>query len=444
MRVGLQFIWLAFVGFASVTSAQEPIVLTKPGEITALPPAGTPSSYKLPDYDKDEDPRNEWSKQEFPQHGECRWLPTEWGGKAGMGAKITKAERQAIRDSNERVRAFLATAPVVSPPVGFCPMMVSAGSNDGVDLGYALESSFMIANRQASDIARAKPGGRLQVGELSHLIFRFNIIPGSGDTGADVVTRMAAKDEQGEFFATPIPSHIFQGFPVYRNSLLVIARNNRPLYRPTPLSRVLRWQLAQFDEELKRAQGSINSARREYDSYFASEAKAEQEKILAMRIERQYAKTDEQKAKVRADYEAEIKESTERLRARWEIEGKPEHPFNVAQLRKKQAQDRLSALTPAQSKSPACLVKREPSYTTQDVGVSGDSNCQFDLVEPNPDYYDRSLPRDALQLVSIDRFPSEAPKGGLPGSRYRNMWANGHMMWGLDWQKFRREVLGGK
>jgi hypothetical protein len=95
---------------------------------------------------------------------------------------------------------------------------------------------------------------------------------------------------------------------------------------------------------------------------------------------------------------------------------------------------------PAEANSAACLTRREPSYITPDIGKAGDAKCSFDLIESNADYYDRSLPRTTIQLVTVGRFPYLPPRGGLPGSRYRDTWANQHMMWGLDWQKIRRRV----
>lgn len=442
-RVALGALLGGLASAMTATAAASPPVLAAPGQVVPLPPPGTPSAMPLPAYDTDADPRNEWSKREFPQHGECRWLPTPWGDKPGPGPAVTAAERAAIRREIERVIAALKTAPVVNPPVGFCPMVVSAGPDDGVDLGFALRFSFMVANRRANDHVRDKPGGPLRVGELLHLIFRFNEWPGAEGAA------FAATDAQGAFHAEPVPVAMFQGFPVIRTGSgaeqvrLVVPVNDRPLHRPVQLARVIRWQLGAFDQAIREAQAQVDSARREYDAFFTPAAQAEEETIIARRIEAQRARTPELQARIRASRQAEVEAKTAQLRRRWDVAADPNHPLAVARQRREQAQARLEGLSAAEAQSPACLVRLEPAHVTPDVAVAGDARCTLALVERNPDYYDRSRPRSVIQVLTIDRFPLQPPAGGLPGSRHRNVWANQHMVWGLDWQQIRREVLPG-
>jgi hypothetical protein len=436
-------------GAALAAPPAGPILLLPPGQVVPLPAPGAKSEMPLPAYDNDDDTRNEWSKKEFPHYGECRWMPTEWGGKPTGDAATTAAERQAIQQALEKVIAFLKTAPVASPPVGICPWVVSAGPDGAVDQGHALESSFMVANWGSKTLSRSKPGDRVIRGELHHLIFSFNKMPGA-EVSPAFSSPFEMADAQGEFFPEGQPNGLFQGFPVYfkltdRNvGDLVIPLHNRPLFRPVRVGRMVRWQLAQFDKELGQIRAMMDSARREYDAFFTPTAKADEERIIARRVENERARTPEQQARVRASREAEVEQRTKELRAKWDVAATPGHPFNAATRRKAEAEGRLARLSPAEAEQAACLITLPQSFATPDIGTAGGPACAFALVERDPDYYDRSLPRTAIQLVVISRFEWLAPVGGLPGDRYRDRWANRNMLWGLDWQRFRRDVLGAK
>lgn len=420
-----------------------PILLVPPGQVVPLPTPGTPSQMPLPDYDKDEDNRNEWSRKEFPHWGECRWMPVEWGGKPLDTQPGTVAQRQAVRQSLEKAIAFLQTAPVGNPPIGICPWVVRAGADGRLDQGLAFESSFQLANWGSKTLSRRTPGGRVSRGELLHLGFTFNQMPGQR-----ISPEGPFQDGQGEFFAQGQPDGLFQGFPAYFSlgnpdeNFLVIPRNNRPLFRPVAVGRMIRWQLAQFDEELKRLSATIESAKRQYDSYFSATGKAEEERIVGIRIERERATTPEAQARIRANRDAENAAAIKKLREQWDAAANPEHPFSIATRRRAEAQARLASLPADEAQRPACLIKREQSYITPDIAPSGTATCAFTLVERNPDYYDKTLPPTALQLLVLSRFSWLPPIGGLPGDRRRYTWANRHTIWGLDWQKFRRDVLG--
>lgn len=408
-----------------------------------MPPVGTPSEMPLPDYDKDDDRRNEWSKKEFPHFGVCRWMPTEWGGKPLGDALGTVAQRQVIRESLEKAMAFLRTAPVGNPPFGICPWVVSAGHDGRIDEGHAFMSGFLVANWASKTLSRNTPGGRVVRGELHHLAFDFNRMPGQW-----VSPEWPFEDSEGEFFAEGQPDGLFQGLPVYVNisnpddGYMVIPRNNRPLFRPVTVARVIRWQLTRFDKEIAEARAVMDGAKKEYDTFFSPTARAEEDRIIAIRIERERAKTPAAQARIRANREAEVAASTQRLRQRWDTSLDPAHPFLTATRRRAEAAARLAALSAAEGQRGACLVKREQTYITPDIAAAGSPSCSYNLVERNADYYDKSLPPTAPQLLVLSRFSMLPPIGGLPGERHRNRWANRHMIWGLDWQKFRRDVLG--
>ncbi len=428
---------------AAGQGSRPPVVLANPGELVPLPPAGTPAVLISP-HDNRSDTRNEWSKKEFPWNGECRWLPTTWGDKPGGGARVTPVERAAVQAQLEKVIAGLRAAAVLNPPVGFCPWVRTAGSDDIISQGFALQSSFRLWNWTTRDLSRSTPNGPVRNGEMAPLSFTFNKLPSAPDVG-----EFSASDAEGEFYSDARITFLFQGFPVFGAAdpgkyhdatlTLVVPLNNRPLFRAMPLGRVIRWQVSELDRELARLQLVRGEAKQQYDAFFGPAARAEEERIIKLRIERQAARTPEQQAKVRANREAEVQASTKDLRAKWDVESNAAHPFNVVTRRRSEAQAKLASLTPADAARPACLIRRgtEPP----DVAVTGDAACSFGLIEQNPDYYDRRLPRTQVQLLSLYGLSDRGPGGGLPATT-RYPWANGFTLYGLDWQKLRRDVLG--
>ncbi len=98
-------------------------------------------------------------------------------------------------------------------------------------------------------------------------------------------------------------------------------------------------------------------------------------------------------------------------------------------------QQKLAELTPAQRAAPAygCLdaIGDEDTYL-----CDGSFSDARRLVEFNPAYWDRTLPRSAFQLLAIDRFNPEK-NDGVVGEALTAAWE------GLDWSAWRRLLEGG-
>ncbi len=112
-----------------------------------------------------------------------------------------------------------------------------------------------------------------------------------------------------------------------------------------------------------------------------------------------------------------------------------QEPGNVWADMVQRVQAKYAALTPAQRAAPAygCMdsIGDEDTYLCD--GSSPDARR---LVEFNPAYWDRSLPRSAFQLLAIDRFNPERTSG-LVGEALTAAWE------GMDWGAWRRVVEGG-
>lgn len=94
------------------------------------------------------------------------------------------------------------------------------------------------------------------------------------------------------------------------------------------------------------------------------------------------------------------------------------------------------------SSGDGCLIA-DPADPAQimDVGAATDAACTWRMVEPNPDYIDKTAPAGTVQLLTIAGFDATRPAPTAPTDVGR--WAGGHAVWGLDWQAFRKEVMGG-
>lgn len=427
-------------------------VLLAPGQV--LPPPDLTAPVRYSPRGTEVDRRNEWTKAEFPFGNQpCRWLPPGWRSNAGgqVVPGITTAQIAAQRREIQKVLDHLATAPVFNPPIDFCPIASSVGpewphegklfQDEGG--GHALRASFMQGNWPVLDIQRSRPGGPLSFGEITHLIYRFNTIPTDfGGVSLDGYNAMEGNDDLGHFYSKPVPTGMFQGFPVYRERNLMIARNDRPVWRPVRRDRLLRWQIAQVSERLGLELRRVEEARRELAAMDTPEAQAAEERLIALRAERHYGGASGM-ARSRASREAELADTRAKLRDEINT-ALPTNRVFIETARKKLAEETLAGLTPAQAAAAGCLDTDERNkYITVAVEEVDHPNCRYDMVEANPDYFDKTLPREAIQLVVIARFPHNPPTGGLPAQRDMNFWANGYAVWGLDWQKFRREVLGG-
>jgi hypothetical protein len=79
------------------------------------------------------------------------------------------------------------------------------------------------------------------------------------------------------------------------------------------------------------------------------------------------------------------------------------------------AQQRLAALTPQEAASPACYEAvdvREPYAMRGQIRSGVGSVTCLPLVETNAAYYDRTLPRTAVQLITVASITRCAAFGG--------------------------------
>lgn len=325
------------------------------------------------------DQRDAAARQEFPSDAPCRWLPARRSG-AGPNAvqakRASAAEAQALRENIARIEAFFSGDARFATPLGVCMQFSNNGWRGGIEGGHALQGGLLIGAWPGEWLYRRN--GRLVFdGETRHIVGAVNTMP---------TDEHSLDDDQGVMLRADSPvlrqvgTH--QGLPVYDGGLLVIARNDRPLFRPASFERLARWVLAELDH-------------RQFESRTGA--------------------SERERAARAAEVRRELTASFERL-------------------------------SPAERAAPGCFTGREVDFGSRLrlVVPAADPRCDTRMVEPNPEYFDRRLPRSAIQLVTLRTLPREPPRGGLVGVRREHLkvtWMNQAIFWGADWNAFRNTVL---
>jgi hypothetical protein len=368
------------------------------------------------------------SATEFALDAPCSWLPDSRGSSpTDQGSRETAAESAALREHIGRIGAFFKTQATIGPAAGICPVFVNSGSMRRLGADFALTGFFGVGFWPAELLSRRN--GRIVFdGEIGHAWADVNLLRLDG-------SRLIISDARGEMFEDVAVTHRMQGFAVYRGQQFIVTRNDRPLFRPTAKGRLLRWQLDQIAQALPpaRAQAEREAARlREATS---PEQAARDEEIIQQRAQRSFGGD---LARARASWQAERSAELERLRARADVT-RPEHPVAVLLRLQADTQARLAALAAEQASAPACLSPPLRGTTVPDVLAVDDPHCVHPMVEANPEHFDRTLPRSAIQVISFRLFDLDP---AAPNAK-KDRAARAVFFWGVDWQRLRREVLGG-
>jgi hypothetical protein len=402
--------------------ATPPVVLAPPGQVRTAtwpappPPPATPAFAT--------DAPCDWLPDSAPAAAPPRSAP---GGAARPASVETAAETAALRAQIDRVGAFFKAQPAIHPAIGVCPIFHNRGSTRQRAEGFAMVGFFGVGYWPAEWLERRN--GRLVFdGEIGHAWADVNQIRLDG-------SRFTIRDARGEMFE-PVPvTHEMQGFPVYGGRQLVVTRHDRPLFRPASTERLLRWQLGEIGIALPPAQAQAEREAANLERMSSPEQLARDEQTLQRRAQLSFGGD---LSRARASWEAERAAEVERLRARADTT-RPDHPVALLTQLQAESQARLAALTPERAAEPGCLSPRIRGTTVVDVVPVDDPACVRPMVEPNPDYFDRTLPPSAIQVISFREFDIDPERHGAKRDRA----ARANFFWGVDWQRLRREVMGG-
>jgi len=226
-------------------------------------------------------------------------------------------------------------------------------------------------------------------------------------------------DKRGLIYYEPREIRKVAGYPLYSSGVIVIKRNPRPIW--VPVSR--EWALQQ---ELAKMRNDFDSIAEDAKAAEAYDPKAILEKWLGERPERQremeksYSEMKqnypEYAEKIRLNF-FDTEKSTEKTMREIAERQEGETPRYKADLAKeliteknciRYLEDELNRLSPAERTAPAYISLKSPDskQSSPELDCScitdADSPDAIRIVTENPDYYDKALPPNAIQLILVD------------------------------------------
>ena len=253
---------------------------------------------------------------------------------------LTAAEKDAFAKDMQELAAVFHETPVLSSPKG-----IDADASADLDLPCAKDSCKQSRVKGKLGISlvffcESKDGKpmRAQSGNASFTVFT-NLQEVLASKNSLWYNGM--RDEQGnEIFFEPKKVKDVDGFPLYENGMMVIAKNNKPVWVPATVEQFLK---------------------------------------LIIR-----------------DLKAEVEKSYKNLPPEMAAQ-QPENPLS-AMVKNMEAE--LAGLSPEKRKAPAYFISQQRMMLGPPIVDKSEPDAR-PLVMVNPDYFDKSLPRTAVQLIVI-------------------------------------------
>ena len=351
------------------------------------------------------------------------WQPQQYRGE--HGGRATAAEAEEITANLKRIQAVLMTTPEGANPVGYyylpSPMWTSNGRGAPILQGLSV---FPLA------FAEFLKNGVWTLdmhGETESVTYSINALAEIERVCPKVFEEPGLAGAMHPIYLLPQRVNALGGFPVYGDTLF-IARPGRDLFHQVTVERALKAALSLYSKNRENAERGAASSKLAAREFNGSEY---EQKELAM-FEKEWGKLratdvkdyEERKRQWMAPVLRQRKEQEQRAAAPVRGDGQNEQYFDAMDTYAA-AQQRLAALTPEEAAAPACYVATPPtgrSYVMQGQVRRGTGSAACTpLVETNPAYYDRTLPRSAAQLItltSVTRCANSAEAGWfrLPGT----------------------------
>lgn len=351
------------------------------------------------------------------------------GDLSGTGA--TAAEVKALLGNMESLRELIMASPAVAHPVGYNAslsghlepfLVVERPDLKGRD--YPLSARFWFGAFPQEFSA----DGRVAWGEAVLMPFMVNTLPRwpalKGRDWKDITTDVVlhpARHGQG-----------FAGLPWFGN-VLVLKKNPKLLWTPVSLRETFQLVVAQRKKDVGEFEEALARVNNEHKAWTAQRAERQQmQKSLAP------SQKDPQAYLAQAA-ELERYEETIYREKLAELTPTADRFWAAALARLSEAQQDLGSLSTAQAAAPACLLQRtEVDARPLSRFVAATTPGCRPVIRPNWDYFDRSLPRTAIQLItigSIDECVGD-PKAVSGPNRY-GCPTNVALLQNLDWEQWK-------
>lgn len=221
---------------------------------------------------------------------------------------------------------------------------------------------------------------------------------------------------------------------------LLVRNNDRQLWRPAKLVGIYDQFLVQAKEDIQGFESEAEKARRAYDDYLTPKAatlREEKRRQFAPAMARSQKKTE-------AEIIASLEDNARKAEANYRRTAEDAAPKpgsvwasildDIARIEKLRSQ-----VIDSRPDANAYLCGK-PWGTGRQINRYGDANLYrpeggsgcHPVVTENPDYFDKKLPKTAIQLLSVDQYSRcfANPRQGRPGGCTENL----KLLRGLDWQ----------
>lgn len=207
-------------------------------------------------------------------------------------------------------------------------------------------------------------------------------------------TSASFTDGAGEMFIEPRVTRRIAGFPLYEDHVLIVTNSSRPILIPASVERVLRARMT----DLRKMIAESNEEASTQESGSGSAAMTDAIKQLEALYE-QMRETDPKGA---AELKANIEKMRQTTPAVRDVERRSADTLSAFvgrhtdELRRLEAH--LASLSSAERRAQAYLGGK--AHDEWGLGHKGDEDA-LPLVSLNPEFFDRSAPRGAIQVLAL-------------------------------------------
>jgi hypothetical protein len=318
------------------------------------------------------------------------WLPWEI-----TCTPVEAAAQQAWEKQLRAIAAMIRACPVFAEIRGYYPMITGCVQRSGIP-AEPHNASLALLIWPPVTVERT-PKGEPKLRD----VWRYNGLGGLwininsfGDVTHDWPTY---QDKAGRFHELPEAREEFKGFSVLGRLVYLTPVNKPPVYAPITRERALHWILDQLQGQAIADASLLESARRQYEEFISPAGQARRQKAIDEAAASQ--QKPENQALVRRQAEAIDRRREQDLKAA--IVPKPGGPQARTAQHVTELEARLAAMTPEERRKPAWYKplpgeERWPDYgEIVEVGTAG----ARPLVVANGEFFDRALPKTAMQLV---------------------------------------------
>lgn len=335
------------------------------------------------------------------------WRPWSCGGFSASDLKLlgfTQSDAEAFKMRLQLIADNFRKSPVWNPPMGVDPSLT--GAFYGVSIypssakklkNYPIAGSIMMGSFERFETVWTRDGQEQRerhVGdETVHIIFNVNLLPKGG--GVNML-----RDDEGEFYEELVRTADIGGFPTY-GDMLIIAKNQRPIWTPISRERYLKAFIAKRRTDADNAENYIAVQQKQLEAFTAPDASAARQAKYKAAVDKMASKGASVVEHERRYWERDEADNLAALKRGASRDPNVSHLAGViAGL--KTAEEQLAAMSPAERSGPACLLDAGNDMTKSGLVPMGTQKC-VPLVGKNPNFFDQQLPRSVPQIIVVSR-----------------------------------------